>query len=266
MFNGTEMQHRPSRLIVHFRVLYALLIREMITRYGRSSLGYVWAVLEPVGVITLLTVLFMQIADAPPYGHSFALFYASGYLAFHWVIDISTVAARSVHVNRPLLAFPSVTALDTVLARLILQSLTGLSVAALILAGILAATGEPLTLSPGPLMQGFAMAVLLAAGTGIFNCWAFTVSKGWELAWGILSRPLLLVSCVFYSFEALPTDAREVLWYNPLIHVVGLLRSGIYPGFDHSHVSPEYVALIALVLLIPGLTGMRVTRARMAAP
>lgn len=260
------MPRPPSRLTVHLRVLHALLIREMITRYGRSSLGYVWAVLEPVGIITLLTLLFLQIADAPPYGRSFALFYASGYMGFHWVIDISSVAARSVHVNRPLLAFPSVTALDTVLARLILQSLTGLAVAALILGGIFALSGGPVMLLPGPILTSFVLAVLLAAGIGIFNAWAFAVSKGWELTWGIVSRPLLLVSCVFYSFESLPAEAREVLWFNPVIHVVGTLRSGIYPIYDGSHLAPEYVVLVSLMLLLPGLIGTRAVRARMAAP
>lgn len=260
------MPRPPSCLTVHLRVLHALLIREMITRYGRSSLGYLWALLEPVGIITLLTLLFLQIADAPPYGQSFALFYASGYLAFHWVIDISSVAARSVHVNRPLLAFPSVTALDTVLARLILQSLTGLAVAALILGGIFAGSGDALVLAPGPVLQSFLLAVLLAAGIGIFNAWAFAISKGWELVWGIVSRPLLLVSCVFYSFESLPAEAREVLWFNPVIHVIGLLRSGLYPVYDGNHVAPGYVILISLVLALPGLIGTRAVRARMAAP
>ena len=73
-----------TRLIQKFRVLHALILREMVTRYGISRLGYVWAVLEPVGFITLLSLLFSQIAHAPPIGKSFPLFYATGYIAFHW--------------------------------------------------------------------------------------------------------------------------------------------------------------------------------------
>lgn len=259
------MRSRSTRLATHLRVLHALLIREMITRYGRSSLGYLWALLEPVGVIFLLTTLFMQIAHAPPFGHSFALFYATGYLAFHWVTDISAVSARSVHVNRPLLSFPAVSALDTVLARFILQSLTGLAVASIIFTGVFAGLGDPVTLAPAPLMQSFALAMLLAIGIGVFNCWAFALSRGWELAWGIVSRPLLLVSCVFYSYEALPEMARDVLWFNPIIHVVGLLRLGIYPVYDATHVSTGYVVFISLALLSCGLIGIRATRSRFVA-
>ena len=174
------MRAAPSRFLTHLRVLHALLLREMITRYGRTSLGYLWALLEPVGVIALLTLLFMQIAHAPPYGHSFALFYASGYLAFHWVIDIANVSARSVHVNRPLLAFPNVSALDTVLARFILQALTGLAVATVIFSAIFMLFDDRIALGAGALMQAFALALMLAFGIGLVNCWAFTVSKGWR--------------------------------------------------------------------------------------
>ncbi len=258
------MHAAPSRLATHLRVLHALLLREMITRYGRSSIGYLWALLEPVGVIALLTALFMQIAHAPPYGQSFALFYASGYIAFHWVMDIASVSARSVHVNRPLLAYPNVSALDTVIARFILQGLTGFSVAIVIFAVIFLAFGDRITLNPAPLMQAFGLALLLALGIGVLNCWAFAVSEGWELAWGIVSRPLLLVSCVFYSFEALPNVAREILWFNPIIHIVGLLRTGLYPIYNPAHVSPEYVLGVAVCLSLAGLLGMRSIRARMA--
>ena len=258
------MKATQSRLMIHLRVLHALLLREMITRYGRTSLGYLWALLEPAGVIALLTLLFMQIAHAPPFGHSFALFYASGYIAFHWVIDISSVSARSVHVNRPLLSFPNVSALDTLLARFILQGLTGLGVAIVILSVIFVLFDDRLTLAPGPLMQAFVLALLLALGIGLVNCWAFTVSKSWELVWGVISRPLMLVSCVFYSFEALPGIARDVLWYNPVVHIVGLLRTGLYPTYDPAHVAPGYVLSISLALIVAGMWSMRAVRARMA--
>ena len=74
----------------------------------------------------------------------------------------------------------------------------------------------------------------------------------------------MLVSCVFYSFEALPALARDVLWYNPVIHIVGLLRAGLYPIYDPAHVAPGYVLGVALVLIVAGLSSMRAVRARMA--
>jgi len=55
---------------------------------------------------------------------------------------------------------------------------------------------------------------------------------------------------------ALPAAAREVLWWNPLIHLVGLMRAGFYPVYDDSHVSVLYVLALGLGLVATGLVLM----------
>ena len=47
------------------RTLVALVMREMSTTYGRSALGYLWAILEPVAGIMLLTAIFSLAFRAP---------------------------------------------------------------------------------------------------------------------------------------------------------------------------------------------------------
>lgn len=254
-----------KRLTAKMRVLHALMLREMITRYGVSRLGYVWAVLEPVGFIALLSLLFSQIAHAPPLGKSFPLFYASGYIAFHWFHDIANVVSKSAFVNRPLFAYPAVTPLDTVIARFVLQALTGLAVALVIFAGILWLMPDQVRLRPGPLLAAFGLAALLGLSLGIFNVWATAVSRTWELFWNLISRPLLLISCVFFSFWSLPLHVRELIWWNPIIHIVAHLRAGIYPVYDPSHASPGYVIAISGMLMLTGLVGMRLAASRVIA-
>lgn len=260
------MTRSSSSWRTQIRVLRALMVREMITRYGRSPLGYLWAVIEPAAVIALLSLIFSQIAHTPPEGRSFPLFYATGYVAFHWFHDISSVTARSVHVNRALLAFPKVSALDTVLARFLLQALTGLAVAGIVFGAILLVFEDPVDPEPGWLMTGFGLAMGLGLGLGLANVWLFAVSRSWEIAWNIVSRPLFLISCVFFSFESLPRAVQEVLWYNPLIHVVGAVRAGIYPTYDPVHVAPGYVAAIALGLGLLGLFALRAAPGKVVAP
>ena len=60
----------------------------------------------------------------------------------------------------------------------------------------------------------------------------------WRQLWSIITRPIFLVSCIFYLFDALPVWVQNILWWNPLIHVTGLVRRGIYPGYDASYASP----------------------------
>ena len=254
---------QSSNVTKQIRVIGALIQREMITRYGKSSLGYVWAVLEPLAVIALLSVIFSQIAHRPALGDSFVLFYATGYVAFHWFHDVSSVVARSVHVNRPLLMMPMVRPLDTILARFVLQVLTAFASATLIFAGALLFFARQVWFDLGSLLMALGLACLLGLGVGLVNCWLFAVSRSWEQIWGIISRPLFLISCVFFTFESLPGYARDVLWYNPIVHLVGHVRTGFYPIYDASHVSSVYVTSCACVLILLGLMATRFASRRL---
>ena len=50
----------------------------------------------------------------------------------------------------------------------------------------------------------------------------------------------------------MPPQAQAVLWYNPLIHAVGLTRAGLYSGYDAHYVSPLYVLGVAGSLFVVG--------------
>jgi hypothetical protein len=50
--------NRRPRFLASFRTITALILREMATTYGRSPGGYLWAVLEPVAGVALLSLVF----------------------------------------------------------------------------------------------------------------------------------------------------------------------------------------------------------------
>ena len=64
------------------RVLFALIVRDMNAKFGRSVGGYLWAVAEPLGGIVLLAVAFSLALRTPPIGTSFLFFYATGIIPF----------------------------------------------------------------------------------------------------------------------------------------------------------------------------------------
>ncbi|WP_311199553.1 ABC transporter permease [Phaeobacter inhibens] len=79
----------------------------------------------------------------------------------------------------------------------------------------------------------------------------------WDVAWSIITRPLFLASGVIYIYEDLPPVAQDVLWYNPLLHITGLMRTGFYPTYNADYVSHAYVLLIGMTLTALGLILMR---------
>ena len=46
------------------------------------------------------------------------------------------------------------------------------------------------------------------------------------------SRPLFLLSGILYLYDSVPTAFQAILWWNPMVHVIGLMRSGFYGSYD----------------------------------
>lgn len=243
----------PKRPFATFRSIAALVLREMSTTNGRSPGGYLWAILEPVAGIALLTMIFSLGFRSPALGSNFALFYASGLVPFTLFTVISGRVGQSVNYSRQLLAYPSVTFLDAILARFVLNGITQVLVATVIFTGILMAFDTKTIVSLPHVAAALAMSGMLALGIGTLNCFLFTKFPVWQQLWSIITRPLFLMSCVFMLFDQIPTWARDWLWYNPIVHCVGMMRHGFYATYHATYVSVAYVAGVSLVSGVIGL-------------
>jgi capsular polysaccharide transport system permease protein len=248
------------------RVLFALIMREMTTRYGRNVGGYVWAVLEPAATIALLSTVFEFIARHPALGSNFPFFFATGYMAFHLYLDTSRAVSNAVTANRALLTFPRVTIVDTVIARFILQFLTSVFVTALILGGLLMVFDEPVILRFEFIALSVGLAAFFGLAMGLFNCITFAYSPTWQTVFGLLNRPMFLISGIFFLYEDLPRVAQEILWWNPFMHVTALMRVGFYPIYEASFASPAYVVACATVPFLLGVMMMRAMRGTLLEP
>ena len=247
---------QPRRVLTRrfptLRTVLALMLREMSSRYGRSPGGYLWAVLEPLGAILLLSVAFGLFMRSPPLGTNFMLFYATGYLPFMVYGDIANAVARAIVYSRPLLMYPAVTWVDALLGRFALNALTGITITFLVLLGILLLSDTHVILELQPILLSHLMLMVFSMGIGVLNCALFGLLPIWEMVWGITMRPLMLASGVMFIYEDMPGFARTILWYNPLLHVTGEMRKGFYPMYDASYVAPSFVLLFGLGTLFLG--------------
>ncbi|MBU2963496.1 ABC transporter permease [Citreicella sp. C3M06] len=241
------------RRFATLRTIIALMLREMSTRYGASPGGYVWAVLEPLGAIFVLTLVFSMVVKTPPLGNSFPLFYATGFLPFGAYQSLSMTSSSIINFSRPLLLYPTVTWVDALFARVILNSLTQVMVGFLILTGIILLSETRSTLEFGPVLAAVLETILIGIGVGLINCVISGLYPVWSQIWSIATRPLFLMSGVIFTYETLPTMAQDILWWNPLMHISGIFRSGFYPSYDPQYISHTYVVGLGLGLTALGV-------------
>jgi capsular polysaccharide transport system permease protein len=234
------------------RVLFALILRDMSAKFGRSVGGYLWAIAEPLGGIVLLAVAFSIALRSPPIGTSFLFFYATGVVPFTLYSKIASSAAAGVRSNRGLLSYSVVTPLDTVLAGALLELLTMSVVAAVLFTGIILVDDVVVNFEPIRVVRAFAMASCLGLGVGTLNCVLFGFFPTWKNVWGVLNRPLYLISGIFFTFDSAPPAMQEVLWYNPIAQIIGEMRAGFYGAYRADYVSDLYVFGVALSLFVVG--------------
>ena len=241
------------------RSIAALVLREMGTSYGRSPGGYIWAILQPMGMILMLSLGFSLILRTPSLGTSFVLFYATGYLPFSFFGTISGKIANSIQFSRALLAYPGVTWIDAVIARLLLNLITAGVVFCLVISGIIILIDTRTILDLGHVLNGVMICALIGLGVGLCNAVIAGLWPIWKQIWEIINRPLFLASGVLFLYDDLPPLAQDVLWWNPLMHGTGLVRAGFYPTYLAEYTSLIYCYGMALILIALGLIFMRAT-------
>lgn len=253
----TSAQIPRTRRLRPLRAIFALLLREMSTTYGKSAMGYLWALVEPIAALALMSVVFSLMLRSPPLGTNFPLFFASGFLVFQIYSNGGNKVATAVQFSKPLLEFPAVTPLDAILARFTLSYLTQILVIYIILTGIIMLYGLRVHLDLSAMLLALLMAGSISLGIGTFNCYLFVAYPSYVSVWAIANRPMFIISGILFLFDDVPQPFRDILWYNPLIHVVGQMRAGIYPSYDAPYVSVPYVMGLALTLFAIGLVVMR---------
>ena len=255
---GGPLPRVPQRLRHRaFRSISALVLREMATRFGRTPGGFAWAVLQPLAGIVILAFAFSLLAQSPSLGTSFVLFKATGMLPFTMFKTTSNLVGRSLSYSSGLLQYPGVHWIDALLARSLLNILVSVVVTILILTGIVVYEGLTLILDWPLIALSMSLAALLGVGIGTLNCYLFERITIWANVWSILTAPLMIASGVLILYEELPTFAQNILWYNPAMHITGIMRAGFYSTYQPSYISIPYVLFCSLIPLCIGLMLLR---------
>ncbi len=251
-----QPQHRTARVLdslhTQFGVLQALLARELLTRYGRHNIGFIWVFAEPMLFTLGIVWLWSLVKAATLPGVSVAAFALTGYSSVLVWRNAATRSTQAVSTNWALLYHRIVTPMDLYLARITLE--------------VVSATGSFLALSivfvavdwmqpPVDLLKvliAWCLLVGFAYGFGLLIGSLAASSEAIERLWHMLTYLLFPVSGAVFMAHWLPQEAREAVLWLPMVHGVEMLRSGWFGSAVHTYESPGYLALISLILFAAG--------------
>ena len=238
------------------RVIGALVMREIITRYGRHNIGFMWIFVEPmlftIGVL-LLYMLFKTHTVRLP----LIPFTVTGYsTVLLWRNTIGR-CGNAIEPNRALLHHRNVRVLDLFAARLLLE-VAGCSVSFFTLSSLLTVTGfMPLpddilkVLAAWMLLAWFSMAMGLLVGS------LAALSEMSERIWHVTAYLFLPLSGAFYMVEWLPRRFQSLSLLVPTVNCTELLREGYFGGSLRAHYELPYLVVANLVLTALALAAVK---------
>jgi len=256
-----------ERLGSQRRVIGALIIRETRTRFADAKLGYGWALIEPILHISLLSVTFAVLMHGqPPIGTQFFIFYYTGLIPYHIFVHTSSGMSHAITGNGPVLQLPPVTTFDVIAARGLLEIMTDVVVAVILLVGF-GAVG--LAAMPDDLWSPSIALLVTAAfgcGLGYLNAVLTVFFRSWDKVYGQVTRISYFISGIFYVPGMMPDWARDSLAWNPLLHAIDWFRAGFFASYQPHWLDRSYLVILAILSLVGGMGLERALRRRLSVP
>lgn len=245
---------------VQKRVIAALVLREIHTRYGNRQFGYLWEIIEHVAHILILSVLFMLLQRSAPIGGNFGVFFATGLIPYLLFQHIDRQIMNAAGSNQPLLTFPMVMPFDLIIARTALEcATTGVVIMLFLAAGFYFNLLAPVDSLFG-LFMAFATVIVFAMGIGIINSVIVLNFPSYKTLHSFLIRPFYFMSGIFYVADMLPLEVQHMLFFNPLLHITEWVRSAFFSEYESHFLNKFYVVSISIIFLFAGLVVERLTK------
>lgn len=252
-------QSTLSLLQLQFRVIVAIMLRDIRTRFFGHGLGYLVMIGWPLVHVLILLAIFTLLDRSAPYGESMTLFFATGLVPFMAYNYMSRWTMLALVFNRPLLMFPVIKSLDVLLARTLLEMLGNLCsiILLLFILWTLHIDFMPLDLVQACYALGAAM--LLGAGSGIINGVIAMGVPTWATGYSLVLVFMYMLSGVYFVPSAMPELLRELLSYNPVLQTVEWMRSAYYEGYS-TILDKSYAVWFGVVMIFLGLVVERAVR------
>ena len=244
------------------RVIGALILRDIKTRFFGNALGFVVTILWPLTHCFSILLVNTVAGRAAPYGDSAVLWFASGTIPFVAFSYMSRFIMIGIIMNKTLLAFPVVKVTDILFARAIVEVI---SAACVIILTVIIISFMGVDWFPSNLTQAcFAIgtALLLGFGWGTVNAIVAAAVPGWMFGFILFQVLMWVVSGVVFNVDGLPAVARYWLSFNPVLQCVEWLRSAYYEGVGVEVLDKPYVIGFALTCTALGLGLERLVRGK----
>lgn len=249
-----------------FRVISALILRDMRTRFGHTFFGYVIMVIWPLSHLLTLMVTYLFTRALIPIGTSAPVFLGTGILPYILCLYPARMIAMSVFQNQPLLYFPIVKSFDVIIARSILEIITAFWVVVLFCLILYVFDVDIFPVYPEEALLAIAATIYFSFSMGFISAVIYKLTRAWIVVLIVAQIGMYFVSGALFVPSALPEATQYWISWNPLLHCVEWLRAAYYDGYNYGLLSRQYLIGFSTALLCLGMIIERAVRGYLLEP
>lgn len=224
----TRFQKFRQGWAVQIRVIHALMIRELTTRFGRENIGFLWIMFEPLLFAGLVALMWRLTKGPEEHGVSVIAFIVTGYIP---ITLFRHGVARSVAVftvNSSLLYHRQVKILDFIFVRFMIEILGGM-MAYVFIATILVVAGEfPIPSNIGLLISGWFLYALFSFSLCLIIAPLSEMSDVLEKFVPVTTYIMIPFSGLFYMASWMTPAIREFVLLSPFVNAMEMMRKGVW--------------------------------------
>ena len=240
-----------------WRVLQAMVMREILTRYGRHNIGFLWLFFEPM--IFTLGVTALWTATKSVHGSNLPIvpFALTGYSCVLLWRNMPGRCIGAILPNSSLLFHRQVKIIDIFLSRVTLEA-AGATMSFAGLGLVFWAIGW--TLPPEDMLKllgGWLLLIWFGAALAVYLGALAERTEVVDKIWHPLSYLLFPLSGASFIVDALPKQAQDIVLYLPMLNAAELIREGYFGTAFTAHYSISYTVLFNLVLSLLALIELR---------
>ena len=244
------IQRASTHLVKYKPLIHELVIRDLKVKYRRSFLGYLWSLLNPLLMMTVMAVVFSTFFQTGI--ENYPLYLICGQTMYAFFTESSNMAMSSILASSTLLRKIYIPKFIFPISRVISSFVTmSFSLVAILI--VMIATGAKFYFSLLLIVFPIFFLFLFCSGIGMALSALSVYFRDINHLWGVITLAWMYATPIFYTVDAMPPELSQVLAHNPLYHFIFLFRTLIMTGSLPEPIFWIKCAVSGLVSFIVGL-------------
>jgi lipopolysaccharide transport system permease protein len=247
-FSLMALAQAIRQLIEHRDLLYTLSVHRLKVRYKQSVLGPTWAILQPLLLMLIYTVIFSRIARLPSEGVPYALFAYSALLPWTYFSTSLSSATNSMVSHFNLVTkvyFPR----EILPLTYIIAGLIDFLVASLVLGGLMMYYHVPLTVHALHAVPTVAVLTVFAIAVSLVLSAIQVRYRDVGVAMPLILQLWMFATPIVYPLSVVPPKWRGLYELNPVVGIIENFRRVILQGLPPDFHALGVSTVVSLILL-----------------